>query len=158
MTQLGQIDSASPDETVEIGRRLGTMLAAGDAVALVGVLGAGKTQLVKGIAAGLGLADPRTVTSPTFVLVNEYQGRLRIFHLDAYRLAGAEEMEALGFAEMCGDGGVVIVEWADRVVAAMGRETLWIDLVITGDDQRRMTLRTDSPGLARRLAKWRGDR
>ncbi len=98
------------------------------------------------------------MNSPTFVLVNEYQGRLSIHHLDAYRLAGAGELEALGFEEMCAGAGVVLVEWADRVTDAIRADALWIDLTVTNDQERRLTLRTSSADLAARLAKLRPSR
>ncbi|HVP13144.1 MAG TPA: tRNA (adenosine(37)-N6)-threonylcarbamoyltransferase complex ATPase subunit type 1 TsaE [Phycisphaerae bacterium] len=153
-----EIHSTSVEETLEIGRILAAALSPGDVVGLVGGLGAGKTHLVKGIAAGLGVADERRVNSPTFVLVNEYDGKLHIFHVDAYRLSSIHEMEALGFEEMCLAGGVVFVEWADRVADAIGSGALWIDIEVTGDTQRRLTLRTTSVALAQRLAKTGLDR
>ena len=109
------IQSSSESATRAVGARIGRGLRPGDVVALVGPLGAGKTQLVKGIAAGAGVADPRTVNSPTFVIVNEYAGRLPIFHVDAFRLDGAADLAAIGFDELCSEEAVVVIEWADRV-------------------------------------------
>jgi tRNA threonylcarbamoyladenosine biosynthesis protein TsaE len=153
MNSCIDIQSTSVDQTLEIGRAIAAALSPGDMIGLVGGLGAGKTHLVKGIAAGLGVRDERSVNSPTFVLVNEYDGRLHVFHVDAYRLTSFHELEALGFEEMCSAGGVVLVEWADRVPEAMGPSALWIDLEITGDTQRKLTFRTTSASLARRLAE-----
>ena len=136
--------------TLEAGRRLARMVRAGDLLALTGCLGAGKTMLVKGIVAGLGLDEPGVVTSPTFVLVNEYAARLDVYHLDAYRLSGPDGLEQLGFDEMCEDGGVVIVEWADRVAEAIPPSAIWIELAPRGDG-REMTLR-GSGRRARELA------
>ncbi len=136
---------------MEIGRALGERLEAGDVVGLTGPLGAGKTQLIKGIAAGLEVADDRQICSPTFILVKEYEGRRHVFHLDAYRLAGARALEELGFEEMCAGGGVVLVEWADRVAEAFDSRALWIDLAVTGETQRRFSLRTASAEFGRRL-------
>lgn len=150
------IETCSAAETREAGRRLGAALAGGDVVGLVGELGAGKTQLTKGIAVGLGVADDRAVNSPTFVLTNEYEGRVHIFHLDAYRLRSAAELEALGFEEMCNAGGVVIVEWADRVRALMPPDTLWIELVPTGDETRQLTAQGGRQGLAAALHSQTG--
>jgi len=146
-----EILSHSVDDTLRIGRRLGAALSPGDVVALVGGLGAGKTHLTKGIALGLGVPDDRLVSSPTFVLVNEYAGCLPVHHVDAYRLDGPAQLEALGFDELCASGGVVIVEWADRVRAAIPSTALHIEMIITGDTQRRLLLRTDSPDIAERL-------
>jgi tRNA threonylcarbamoyladenosine biosynthesis protein TsaE len=147
-----EIMSEGVEETLAIGRAIGEGLQPGEVVGLVGPLGAGKTYLIKGISVGLGVADDRFVTSPTFVLVNEYAGRLPVYHLDAYRLAGMRELSGLGFEEMCAGGGVVLVEWADRVADAFEPEALWIDLVMTSETQRRITLRTGSAALGNRLA------
>lgn len=152
-TQNLELRSSSPDDTLQIGRDLAACLAPGDVVALVGPLGAGKTQLTKGFALGLGIPDSRLVNSPTFVLVNEYQGRLPIHHLDAYRLAGADELEALGFEEMCVGGAVVLIEWADRVADAIPTDALWINLTVISDSERSLVFRTSSVDLAARLAK-----
>ncbi|MFH1418131.1 MAG: tRNA (adenosine(37)-N6)-threonylcarbamoyltransferase complex ATPase subunit type 1 TsaE [Planctomycetota bacterium] len=146
-----QLESQSVEETLAIGRAIGGAAAPGDVVGLIGCLGAGKTHLAKGVAVGLGVPDDREVNSPTFVLVNEYEGRLHIYHVDAYRLTSPDELEALGFAEMCEAAGVVLVEWADRVMEALGPDALWIELSVTAETGRRLTLRTDSTALARRL-------
>lgn len=148
-----ELRSSSPDETIQIGRELAACLGPGDVVALVGPLGAGKTQLTKGIALGLGVSDSRLVNSPTFVLVNEYPGRLPIHHLDGYRLKEADELEALGFEEMCAGSGVIVVEWADRVAGAIAADALWIDLIVMSDCERRMTFHTSSDEFSARLAK-----
>jgi tRNA threonylcarbamoyladenosine biosynthesis protein TsaE len=121
-----EFTSASVDETMDLGRRIGERLEANDVVALAGPLGAGKTVLTKGIASGLGVADTRGVRSPTFVLISEYAGRLRLYHVDAYRLHGAEDIEALGADEFMNSGGVTVIEWADRVADALPRRCLWI--------------------------------
>lgn len=138
-----KLDSGSADETLAIGRALGGVLAAGDVVALVGALGAGKTHLVKGIADGLGVPDQRLVNSPTFVLINEYEGRVHICHVDAYRLPGADSLEALGFDEMCDGPNVVLIEWADRVRPAVPNRALWIELAVTGESRRELRFRAD---------------
>lgn len=147
-----ELESGDVEETIEIGRRIGDALAPGDVVALVGELGAGKTHLAKGLAWGLGVTDDRIVTSPTFVLVNEYKGRCVVFHLDAYRLFDADELEGIGFEEMCDHGGVVVVEWADRVASAMGPEALWIEMASTGETRRRLRLTARSGSIGRRVA------
>lgn len=117
-----QIISHSADETINIGEKIGTCLKGGEVITLIGPLGSGKTLMVKGIAAGLGAADSKTVTSPTFVLVNEYIGhgmRLDVYHLDAYRLESVGEFEMLGFDDLCRPDSVVLIEWADRVKPAL---------------------------------------
>lgn len=116
----------SVEETLALGRALGECLVGGLAIALVGPLGAGKTHLVKGIATGNGLADTDDVTSPTFVLANEYPGRFRLHHLDLYRLRKAGEVDALGLEEMIGEDCVAVIEWADRFPNALPVDALWI--------------------------------
>ena len=105
--------SKGPDETREIGRRIGMAAAPGTVLALMGPLGAGKTQLAKGIAEGLGITG--VVNSPTFVLMNEHAGRLRMYHVDAYRLDDPEEASAAGLLDERQADGVTVVEWADRL-------------------------------------------
>src|ERR1700677_2270816 len=107
--------SKSAAETEAIGRELSKILLGGECIALDGPLGAGKTQFVRGLATALG-ANPRAVSSPTFVLLNIYRGgRLTVFHLDAYRVTGPEDFEGIGFGELLEQGGVVVVEWASRI-------------------------------------------
>src|SRR5688572_32307798 len=109
----GTMRSDGPDRTRTIGRSLGRAAAPGTVLALVGELGAGKTQLAKGVAEGLDVRS--VVNSPTFVLMNEHEGRLRLFHVDAYRLADPEEAIAAGLLDDRQSGGVAVVEWADRL-------------------------------------------
>ena len=130
----------SVDETLALGRRIGAALKPGDVIALVGPLGAGKTHLVKGIAEGAGVADSAQVNSPTFVLVNEYAGRFPIYHIDVYRLAGPDELEALGFEEMISGHAGVLIEWADRVADALPEDHLRVTLDITGPQRRKVSL------------------
>ena len=111
-----RIESRSPDETREIGERLAARLGAGDVVACIGELGAGKTCLIQGLARGLGVTSE--VTSPTFVLVNQYRGRLPVYHLDAYRTLSLTELADIGVEEMLHGDGVTVVEWADKLFAS----------------------------------------
>ena len=126
--------------TEDLGRRLGGVLFGGAVVALLGPLGAGKTQLVRAIAEGLGVADARVVSSPTFVLIQEYSARLPIYHFDAYRLQTAGEFLDLGAHEYFESKGVCLVEWADRVEDVLPKDHLRITLQITGDTSRRITI------------------
>ena len=103
----------SEEETVHVGQRLAAMLHPGSTVLLHGDLGAGKTTLVRGIAEGLG-ADPDLVSSPTFVLIQEYRGRVTLYHVDLYRIEGAA-VDELGLEELADSGGVMVIEWADRM-------------------------------------------
>lgn len=133
---------AGPGRTLALGRRLGRLLRVGDFLALTGPLGAGKTQLIKGVAAGLGVPLEQPVVSPTFVLVREYVGRLKLYHIDAYRLTGAAELLALGVDELLAEpDSVVAVEWADRVADAVPAGAAWIDLEHAGRTQRRVRIR-----------------
>ncbi len=126
--------------TAELGRQLGELLFPGAVIALTGELGAGKTALCRAIAEGLGIADPAAVTSPTFVLIQEYAARLPIYHCDAYRLRHAAELWELGIDEYLFGDGVCLIEWADRVAAVLPPEHLHIALVIRGLQRREARL------------------
>lgn len=132
------LESRSPRQTIRWGRRIGKLLGPGDVVALQGELGAGKTTLTKGLALGCGFREPDRVASPTFVIEHVYPGRLTVFHIDAYRLRAAEDLLALSWEE-CEDG-VRVVEWAEKVSSLFPRDHLRVELAITGEEGRRITL------------------
>jgi tRNA threonylcarbamoyladenosine biosynthesis protein TsaE len=133
--------TSSPAGTAELGRKIAARLRAGDCVAMTGDLGAGKTALVRGIAAGLGLDDDRIVSSPTYVLVQEYPASMPVYHLDLYRMGAPEaELGDLGLEEMLADG-VVLIEWAERAAAALPRPRWELSIAITSRRGRRFTLR-----------------
>lgn len=134
------VDVAELAGTERLGRRLGGLLFPGAVAALIGPLGAGKTQLVRVIAEGLGCADGRVVSSPTFVLIQEYEARLPIYHFDAYRLRTASEFAGLGVEEYFGGDGVCLVEWADRVADCLPAERLAITIQVTGPTSRQFHL------------------
>ncbi len=135
-----QFQTNSVEETVALGERLAGRFAIGDCIALVGELGAGKTAFVRGLAVGLGIADERMVSSPTYVLVQEYAGRVRLYHVDLYRLPAAEdELDNLGLDEMLSDG-VVVIEWADRAENALPKPHWRITIKPTGQASRQFTL------------------
>jgi tRNA threonylcarbamoyladenosine biosynthesis protein TsaE len=134
------LDIASLAETEALGRRLGQLLFPGAVVALVGHLGAGKTQLVRAIAEGLDIPNPDVVSSPTFVLIQEYAARLPIYHVDAYRLRSEAEFAELGVHEYFEGDGVCLVEWADKVRGVLPAEYLEVRLHITGPQARRVEL------------------
>jgi tRNA threonylcarbamoyladenosine biosynthesis protein TsaE len=139
-SHLWTVDLVDVAATEQFGRRLGEALFPGAVVALIGSLGAGKTMLVRAVAEGLGTADSRLVSSPTFVLIQEYQARLPIYHFDAYRLSGPEELFDLGVHEYFADRGVCLVEWADRVWACLPAEYLSITFHVTGPTARRLAI------------------
>jgi len=126
--------------TEAFGRRLAAHLFGGAVIALMGPLGAGKTHLVRAVAEGLGLVNSRVVSSPTFVLIQEYSGRLPIYHFDAYRLKHSGEFLELGVHEYFEGKGVCLVEWADRVEDVMPQEHLRIALEIIGETARRIAV------------------
>jgi len=148
-----QFDSHDVDQTLALGARLGAALGPNSVVALIGTLGSGKTHLVKGIARGNGTPPETAVNSPTFVIVNEYGGRLPLFHVDAYRLSGPLELEALGFDEMCRSGGAVLIEWADRIAMLLPGDCLHVHIDITGMCARRFALRATGAGSTGVLAR-----
>lgn len=141
---MASIETRSPEETEALGRRVGELAGPGTLVALVGDLGAGKTRFVKGFAAGAGGADPTRVTSPTFVLMNLYEGRLRVAHLDLYRLA-EPDLASLGFFDVLSEGAVV-VEWADRAGEGLPADHLRISFEVTGESSRRLMFQAGGPG------------
>ncbi len=136
------ITSHSPQETMELGRRIGAQLRGGEVFAICGPLGSGKTHLIKGIAAGAGAEDQTSVTSPTFVLVNQYAGRFDLYHLDAYRLDSVADFERLGFDDFCYPESVVLIEWADKIEPALqGMDVIRVDLAHAGARKRIIRLR-----------------
>jgi tRNA threonylcarbamoyladenosine biosynthesis protein TsaE len=145
-----QLISASADATRALGALLARAAGPGDLVCLWGELGAGKTQLAKGFGAGLGIEA--TINSPTFVLMAEYAGRLPLFHVDLYRLAGPQEVIEGGLLDERQSAGVTVVEWPDRLGAALPDARLDVRLDGSGDEPRRITLRAGSASLARYLA------
>ncbi len=135
------IYTQSATETVQIGKRLGKLLRAGDVIALVGELGSGKTHLIKGLAAGVGVERSNRIASPSFTLIHEYQGRIPFFHVDLFRLATEEEAEELGLEEYFVRGGVTAIEWADKIAELLPKELIWINLRSLGAEARVIRLR-----------------
>jgi tRNA threonylcarbamoyladenosine biosynthesis protein TsaE len=132
--------SHSPEQTVRLGVRLGERLQPGDVLSLSGDLGAGKTTLVSGLARGWGALDQ--VTSPTFVIVNEYRradGR-RLFHMDGYRLNSGAEALALGLDDLLNADGILLIEWPERIAQALPPEQLYITLRWVDDDKRNIRM------------------
>ncbi len=132
-------ESADELQTDALGAALAEVLPNGTVVALCGTLGAGKTRLVQAIAEACGV-DRREVTSPTFVLAQEYHAQRTIYHLDAYRLNNPEEFLELGPEEYFQSDGIVLIEWADRVAAYLPADRLDVWIEVTGDTSRRFEL------------------
>ncbi|HUU16064.1 MAG TPA: tRNA (adenosine(37)-N6)-threonylcarbamoyltransferase complex ATPase subunit type 1 TsaE [Sedimentisphaerales bacterium] len=137
-----RIISNSPGDTIELGRKIGSQLKGGEVIAVCGQLGSGKTHLIKGVAAGAGAKDHRNVNSPTFVIVNEYAGRLDIYHIDAYRLNSVSEFEMLGFDDFCYPQSVVLIEWANKIESALQAiDYIRIELEHTGENKRKIHIK-----------------
>jgi tRNA threonylcarbamoyladenosine biosynthesis protein TsaE len=129
------LESRSPEETRSLGERLSPLLQPGDAVLLSGELGAGKTMFVQGIARGLGFDGP--VSSKSFVLLGEYEGRLKLYHADLYRLEDPEQVQDLALDEVSADG-ILVVEWPERAQQALPEDALHIRFQITGESTRSL--------------------
>jgi tRNA threonylcarbamoyladenosine biosynthesis protein TsaE len=145
--------SESPEETHRLGVRLGELLQPGDFIGLMGDLGAGKTQLVRGVADGAKVARSE-VASPTFAIVYPYRGRIPLYHADLYRIADYDELYATGFLDLIGGDGAVLVEWLDRVPEAAPREHLRLTLRTVGDESRELHAEAFGRRPAELLAAW----
>jgi tRNA threonylcarbamoyladenosine biosynthesis protein TsaE len=133
------VQSRSPEETAAAGERLAETLGPGDVVALTGELGAGKTCFTQGLARGLGVTG--RAVSPTFVLVNEYRGRVPVHHVDAYRTGSLTELLDLGLDELFAGDGITIVEWADKLLPLLPAHTVHVHIAGVGDEPRDITIR-----------------
>jgi tRNA threonylcarbamoyladenosine biosynthesis protein TsaE len=136
--------SGDERDTEVLGTALGQALGGGGVVALVGTLGAGKTRLVQSIAVALG-ADRRLVNSPTFILIQEYEAALPIYHCDTYRLRNVAEFLDLGIDEILQSNGVCLIEWADRVAEVLPPDHLRIEIDVTGATSRRFRIAASGP-------------
>ncbi|MCS6897734.1 MAG: tRNA (adenosine(37)-N6)-threonylcarbamoyltransferase complex ATPase subunit type 1 TsaE [Nitrospira sp.] len=134
----------SPAQTASFGRTIGHVLRGGDVLALRGDLGAGKTSLVRGVAAALGVPS-KSVSSPTFVLVHEYQGRLPLFHVDLYRIKEMADVEEMGLSSYFTESGVTAIEWADRFPSLLPRDRLDIHLRYRRPRGRMVSLSASGP-------------
>ena len=147
-----EIITNSATETIAFGRKIGASLKGGEVFALVGNLGTGKTHLIKGISLGLAAHDPDQVSSPTFVLVNEYFGRdglIHIYHINAYRIETLAEFTALGFEEYCRPDSVVMIEWADKILPVLaGFECIQLQLEHVSENQRKISIQNAPAYLA----------
>jgi len=134
------IQTKSAFETIRIGRSIGRHLRSGDVVALVGELGTGKTQFIKGLAAGAGVGRPTYISSPSFTLINEYPGRVPFYHLDLFRLEQEKEAEDLGLEDYFQSGGIIAIEWADKIPSLLPKELFLIYFAYTGTNTRTLEI------------------
>lgn len=138
MAVTQRFESRSPEETQRIGEALGAVLGPGDVVACVGELGAGKTCFLQGVARGLGVAEP--ATSPTFVLINQYQGRCPVYHVDAYRTESLTEILDLGVEEILWGDGVTIIEWGEKLLPLLPSRSIVVRIEGLGEEPREIML------------------
>ena len=134
-----QFLSHSTQETEAIGEELAQKLRGGDVLAFTGSLGMGKTAFTRGLARGLGCRG--RVTSPTFTIVNEYEGRTPLFHFDMYRLGSSDELFDIGWEDYLSRGGVCAVEWSENVMDALPEDTVWVRIAREGDTGRSITIK-----------------
>ncbi len=148
------LETETEESTRQLGVTLGTLLESGDIVTLWGGLGAGKTFLARAMARGLEV-DPRVpVTSPTFTFINEYEGRLLLYHLDLYRVEEPDELDTLPWQEALYGEGVALVEWPERLGEALPEERLDVQIEITGPHSRRFILQAHGTRNEKRLLSW----
>ena len=145
--------SVSDRETINLGQKIGTLLVAGDVVGLVGELGSGKTWFAKGLALGLGVSPNTIITSPSFTLINEYEGRYKFFHMDVYRLESLSDLLSAGLDEYFYKDGVVAMEWADRWPEILPSWWLKVELIIMDDISREIILSSFHPRASEILKK-----
>jgi tRNA threonylcarbamoyladenosine biosynthesis protein TsaE len=150
--------TTSDQETIRLGRRLGSVLSKGDVVGLSGELGSGKTWFTKGLALGLGISSDMVITSPSFTLVNEYEGKCPFFHMDLYRLDDPTDIQSIGLEEYLNDESIVAIEWADRWSEIPLEGTINIRLVIIDDHRREITLSGEYPRALEIIAKFEQDK
>ena len=154
LSGVWELNLASPLDTDRLGRALGSVLQGGETLALYGPLGAGKTALVRGVAAGLG-ASEKAVSSPTFVLIHEYHGRLPLAHIDLYRLNSLREIDSIGLGEYLSGSIVAAIEWADKGRAILPEDRLEIELRHQSVKSRSIRLMATGPLSAALLANTR---
>ncbi|MBR0099317.1 MAG: tRNA (adenosine(37)-N6)-threonylcarbamoyltransferase complex ATPase subunit type 1 TsaE [Treponema sp.] len=131
--------TSSAEETIELGKKIGSLLKKGDIIAMQGTLAAGKTTITKGIAQSLGVKDE--ITSPTFCLISEYEGKMPLYHMDVYRLDGGEDFINLGVEDLMYGNGVSLIEWSEKVMDELPKKTIILKIEpIEGTTERNITL------------------
>jgi tRNA threonylcarbamoyladenosine biosynthesis protein TsaE len=152
------LQTSSTSETIRMGKRLGRLLEPGDVVALVGDLGTGKTQFIKGLAEGVGVGKATYVSSPSFTLINEYQGRIPLYHIDLFRLESEREVEGLGLEEYVRGNGITAIEWADKVSSLLPDELLLIKILYTGEHSRTIEIMPKGKRYKKMIEGFEGSR
>lgn len=135
---MGCFITSCAEQTEQLGKQLAATLKPGDIIAFTGGLGAGKTAFCRGIAAGLGVTDP--VSSPTFAIVNYYNGPLPFAHFDAYRISSEEDLETAGFYDYLANGAVIAVEWSENIADFLQGNIIKVDILATSENQRKITI------------------
>ena len=133
-----RLTTKTAEETIELGKKIGNLLTKGDVIAMQGTLAAGKTTITKGIAQALGVKE--TITSPTFCLISEYEGKMPLYHMDVYRLDGGEDFINLGTDDMIYGEGVSIIEWSDKIMDELPSKTIILKLEPQEDGSRIITI------------------
>ena len=155
-SKVHDIISHSPEETLRLGAFLGKYLTNGSVIALSGELGSGKTCLTQGIARGLQVPEDLYVTSPSYTLINEYPGRLRLFHADLYRIGNVVELDEIGLDEIMGCDGVTVIEWAEKMIELLPKERLFISISIVDHQTRRFDFKGCGQGAVDLIEKCIG--
>lgn len=151
MASTRTIELPTLEQTLTLGRTLGEIALPGDVITLTGSLGAGKTTLTQAIGQGLEVPENYYITSPTFSLLHEYPGRIPLYHMDLYRLADEEEIEALGFEDYLYGDGITVIEWPDRLGGLLPSEHLDVELVFVSETSRKAILTHQSTGWMKRF-------
>ncbi len=132
--------SKSTSETIRIGKQIGSLLQSGNVIALMGELGAGKTHLIKGLAAGVGVKKSSHISSPSFTLIHEYEGTIPFYHIDLFRLRAEKEADELGLEDYFRGKGITAIEWADRIPALLPKERLSLHMCYMGKHTRSIEI------------------
>ncbi len=134
--------TCSPEETIIFAQKIGALLKGGDVIAYKGSMGAGKTTFTRGLAVGMGLPDE--VISPTFALVNEYRGKLTLYHFDMYRIENADDLETTGFYDYISDDNVFAIEWSENITACLPKNTIFITINRIDENIREIIIEGDN--------------
>jgi tRNA threonylcarbamoyladenosine biosynthesis protein TsaE len=135
-----EFHTKSSDETIALGKKIGTALKLGDILGFYGELGSGKTTMIKGIAIGLGVKEKDLVKSPSFVMILEYKGNYNVYHIDLYRIKDDEELSSIGFDDYLYGDGVCLIEWAEKAGNELPENTIKVELEVTNPDQRKVKI------------------